>query len=281
MQNIELNIKGLRFFILRLMYVNVFKYKILKLFYKLDLNEYMKSQSIFRDFISVKLLEEIHRRNGDIENEMWIDVGANFGLFFTHISGYRDKKIIAFEPNTKLHIHHGKNFKWEPFALSDQIGNFTFYLSNERTGASSLLKMKHHDAEINIKCIRFDDYEISEPHQITIIKVDVEGAEESVLLGAKDTINHYKPIILIETEFEKIEKIKNILPSYNLYYVTIPGLDFDSSRGKRLISLIKTLIKPQPKIKIISATNATNGYIDNLFAMPPHVSLPNIINVKL
>lgn len=281
MQTIELNIKGLRFFILKLLYVNVFKYKILRLFLKLDLNLYMSTQNVFRDTVSAKLLEAIHKTNDKLTNEIWVDVGANFGLFFTHISGYQNKKVIAFEPNTKLHIDYGQNFIWERFALSDQIGNFSFYISNDRTGASSLIKMKHHDAEINTKCIRFDDYEISEPNQITIIKIDVEGAEVSVLLGAKETINRNKPIILVETEFEKIAQIEKILPSYKLYYVTIPGLDFDSSKPKRFLSLVRTLLNPQPKIKEISATNATHGYIDNVFAIPPHVSLPNTINVKL
>lgn len=38
------------------------------------------------------------------------------------------------------------------------------------------------------------------------IKVDVEGAEEFVLQGAKETIQKYRPILIIESDNEKIVK---------------------------------------------------------------------------
>ena len=281
MQKVEFKIQGLRFFIFKLLYVNILKYKIKQFFIRLDLNRYMKSQNVFRDSISAKLLGEIYKTNSKLDKEIWVDIGANFGLFFTLISGYQNKKIIAFEPNINLHVNHGDNFIWERYALSDQKGNFNFYINNQQTGASSLIRMHNHDTKINVDCIPFDDYELLETNPVTIIKIDVEGSEVAVLSGAKETIKRNKPIILIETDFKKIPQIKKLLPSYNLYFVSIPGLDFERSKWKRFFRLTKTILRPQPKIMEISSQKLSQGYIDNVFAIPKHLSLPSKITLKL
>ncbi len=52
-------------------------------------------------------------------------------------------------------------------------------------------------AEINVPRHRLDGYSLRE---IGFIKIDVEGHEDSVLLGARETIARDKPNLLIEIE---------------------------------------------------------------------------------
>jgi hypothetical protein len=57
---------------------------------------------------------------------------------------------------------------------------------------------------------------------ISLIKIDVEGAEHLVLEGGKKTINKFKPLILTEfrgknapKKIRNIEKIKNLMKELN------------------------------------------------------------------
>jgi FkbM family methyltransferase len=52
--------------------------------------------------------------------------------------------------------------------------------------------------------IRVDDLEV----QPTIIKIDAEGFNYDVLLGATETISRLRPFLIIEIESEEIDKIK-------------------------------------------------------------------------
>ena len=61
-----------------------------------------------------------------------------------------------------------------------------------------------------------DDYEY---HNVDFIKIDVEGFENQVVLGAKETLIRNKPIIIVEqkgfsnryneTQFEAIDTLKS------------------------------------------------------------------------
>jgi FkbM family methyltransferase len=51
--------------------------------------------------------------------------------------------------------------------------------------------------------------------KISAIKIDVEGMEYKVLLGAKNLIEKHKPVIVVEIFDENIEKINDLMKSYN------------------------------------------------------------------
>ena len=51
--------------------------------------------------------------------------------------------------------------------------------------------------------------------KISVIKIDVEGMEYKVLLGAKNLIKKHKPAIVVEIFDENIEKINDLMKSYN------------------------------------------------------------------
>ena len=69
-------------------------------------------------------------------------------------------------------------------------------------------------------------------NKIDLIKIDVEGFEYQVLIGAKDTLTKYNPIIIIESFNDKFEKVNSLLnkygyekfkdlPNFNYVYVKI------------------------------------------------------------
>ena len=137
-------------------------------------------------------------------NKTAIDVGANKGNYSLEMSKH-SKKVLSFEPNVSFNKYlnkmpsncvtinyavssHGKPmFLHAPIIDNDPKNNMAF-ISDEKDEENSLLIS-------NVQTVLLDDY-ISE--EIGMIKIDVEGAEISVLNGTKKIIEKYKPNFLIE-----------------------------------------------------------------------------------
>jgi hypothetical protein len=65
------------------------------------------------------------------------------------------------------------------------------------------------DDAIDIRSL--DDFELA---KIDFIKIDVEGFETDVLLGAAQTIERCKPVILIEVFENSREKVNKLMEQY-------------------------------------------------------------------
>ncbi len=80
------------------------------------------------------------------------------------------------------------------------------------------------DEGISIKAIALDTFVAEQSIEPTLIKLDVEGAEENVILGAVDTIYKYRPRLQIclyhkAEDFWRIPQlIKSIEPRYRFYF---------------------------------------------------------------
>jgi FkbM family methyltransferase len=173
--------------------------------------------------------------------QLFLDI-ANVGMsacsFFTLKP---DAKVISFEPNPTNYpyldrlLNKFPNFKYIKSGLGDQPGTIDFYYpiynSKEMTAlgscdyqkAQSWLnkdtvyffdanKLKIKKITINIDTL--DSYEL----QPEFIKIDVEGFEYQVLLGAQETIKNSRPILLIEG-VAKTDNVHNLLQEwgYDIY----------------------------------------------------------------
>lgn len=146
-------------------------------------------------------------------SSVFYDIGAYAG-FFALLGCKKGAKVYAFEPdaeNLKLLREHLSVNKCEAtildVAVSDRDGIERF--KKHESATSHKLSA---DGEITVNCRALDSLagEIDPP---TIIKIDAEGAERKILLGAKQTIERYKPIIFLEglrSEFEEL------LPNYSV-----------------------------------------------------------------
>ena len=91
-------------------------------------------------------------------------------------------------------------------ALSDQSGSGELLVpmsgrtkaySNQRTGLSKHKVQGEHDV-VQIETRTLDSYALD---NVGFIKIDVEGYEHTVLKGARKTLMHCHPIMLIELYF--------------------------------------------------------------------------------
>lgn len=148
-----------------------------------------------------------------------LDIGSNIGGNTLVFSDYGP--VHSFEPVyheiLNINANRANNLKHPVkvygFALSDRECETEMYIpqfgcQNENKinyGGTTLNKRTDgkKTVAVNVSCKRLDDVYNGVP---SIIKIDVEGHEMSVLRGAINTIKNHKPMILIEIHhFEKSE----------------------------------------------------------------------------
>lgn len=159
-------------------------------------------------------------RRGDEEREMCllpvlcaadrtaVDVGANYGMYSSRLVPLASK-CIAFEPipafAKMLQRGFGARLKVHSVALSDTHGGevelrlphlFTGYATIECNNALSTRSEGRIDI-VTVPRATLDSFELQD---VGFIKIDVEGHEEAVLLGARETLARCLPCLLIEVE---------------------------------------------------------------------------------
>lgn len=147
--------------------------------------------------------EEYFAQTTDPEPRI-IDAGANFGLasyFFRRI--YPNAKIEAFEPNPALadilQLNVDRN-GWSDsisvhrMAVSDRDGQASFFASPSQDAASSLFAGRA-PADSQELCIPTVDIRSLLDRPVTLLKIDVEGAEADVFRAAGDKLRACETII--------------------------------------------------------------------------------------
>ncbi len=163
------------------------------------------------------------------ENEIYVDVGVydlensiDFSKWAT--KGY--EKIYAFEPDPQCYHKSLERLKRmdESFqkrteliqkGLSDFNGTMEFPSEYKGSG------IYEDDCMISVEVVSLDSY--LQGKRVTLIKMDVEGAEMHVLRGMRETICSYKPRLQVcvyhkhEDIFEITSYILGLVPEYKCY----------------------------------------------------------------
>ena len=125
-----------------------------------------------------------------------IDCGGCLG-HWTMFWHDKVKQIELFEPNKstltelKQNIQNLKNINIHEYALGDRPGMVSMdYVKDDHIGTYAITE---HKGDIEIKTL--DSFNFTD---VDIMKIDVEGYEVPLLLGAKETILNNRPWIQIE-----------------------------------------------------------------------------------
>ena len=167
------------------------------------------------------------------EGDVVIDCGANQGIFSLSFKSKIKKLGVIFciEPfdyatkkiKRNFILNRFNNFFIYKNIVSNKVGLKKIYYSQGITDASIVHKKKNYKI---VKSISIDY--LAKKHnlkKINFIKLDIEGAEYSALLGAKNSIAKFKPIIYLENnDINRFNLITNFLKkTYQPYYFEKDG----------------------------------------------------------
>lgn len=126
-----------------------------------------------------------------------IDVGAHVGLWAWHLAD-EFEFVQCVEP-LPLHLsllaynmRDKDNWGAAPFALGDRQGKVLM----EVTPRTSVAAHVSEGGSIFVDMVRLDDMDV-DPY-LDLIKIDVEGYEERVIMGAERTIKKHSPYVILE-----------------------------------------------------------------------------------
>ena len=215
-----------------LLYNNLYKFLILFLkkertinYYDvkvvIDLRDYLVSRRIFLSGTFNKPVENLIMKHLHSGMNV-IDAGANIGAYSMMMSLQVSEtgKVIAFEPDQRNISLFKKSTKANSFKnitlyeqlLSDSNGENEIYLDKSYFGASSIIRdelpTELYKKNI-VSSVSLDEVISKENIRIDFIKVNIEGSELKFIKGAKNTIEKYKPKILLEYCHERLSKLKD------------------------------------------------------------------------
>ena len=165
------------------------------------------------------------------ESEIILDIGANNGIYALVASAMNNEaKTFAFEPNSlytpslKNNININK-YQNRLFPIELAVG--------ETTGICEIDDYSEAGKKIKCEAISIDEYvDKVNLQKIDLIKIDVESYEPYVIKGSLNSIEKYKPSILIEILSDKIaDELYQILCKFDYIFFNI-----DENRGIRKVA---------------------------------------------
>jgi FkbM family methyltransferase len=161
-----------------------------------------------------------------------IDGGAYIGDSILIFKEFAPRTVYAFEPleenfillNKTIYINKLRNV----IPLKIGLGNIKGKMSITSFGSASFRSdIFKENLEESIETTSLDDFVMEKEIDVGLIKLDVEGSEFDVLLGAKKTIREYKPILIISVYhrgqdfFEIPRLIKEMEPQYKMRFLNL------------------------------------------------------------
>jgi FkbM family methyltransferase len=160
-----------------------------------------------------------------------IDAGGFIGDSALILCQYTNKDVHVFEPVTSLRslcektmlMNSLQNVVLNPFALGSENTSADIIVSGDTSRFETCIdlpnKVPFQEKE-TVTIIRLDDYVSKKNLNVGLIKVDIEGFEQELLKGARETIVNQKPSLLLSIyhNAEDFFHIKTLLESWNLGY---------------------------------------------------------------
>lgn len=154
---------------------------------------------------------------------VFLDIGANLGLFSIDLAMHTPCDVIAFEPNesTARLLHESirlnkleNRIQVRRCAVSNTSGQLEFFDNPDNAGDSALVTASTPAQAANrhlVPVVSLDedrDFQgmLPEGAVIRAVKMDIQGAEVDAIEGMRETLARHKPVLLIEIAEECLLK---------------------------------------------------------------------------
>ena len=174
----------------------------------------------------------------ELPNGIFIDVGAHIGKYSIKLGRNKSVKVISLEPNNYNFSLLKKNAALN--SLSNIItinkgayfkkAEMPFYQSDDGDGLHSLINLNSDWKVSKIEVDSLDNIitELEIRERISLIKIDVEGAEIDVLKGMLVILDRDHPNLLVEILKENHENLNTALEILNPYNYNFQKIDEDN-----------------------------------------------------
>jgi len=148
--------------------------------------------------------------------DRFVDIGANIGMISLHAAYLVTEKgkVDCFEPNLEcveilknnLSRNDIRHVNVYPVGLSDSNGSLRLSLTSSHSGTATLAEVNESIKSFEVEIAIGDDLVLSDPKQVKMIKIDVEGFELHVLKGLKRSLETFKPMLItefVESHFQR------------------------------------------------------------------------------
>lgn len=171
------------------------------------INSGILAESLLRNnrfTFEVNLIHRVIEEYSDTEKD-FLDIGAHIGTYSWLVAPYFNH-VHSFEPNKEIYNYlcgnialRGLSNKMDTYCLgiSDKEDMLTYYERSSDGGGNGFEEIQSNEptkvrGKLQVKTL--DSFNFT---NVGFIKIDVEGHEKNVLLGAKDTLklNNYPPIL--------------------------------------------------------------------------------------
>lgn len=174
-----------------------------------------------RNFYELETLEFLKLHYKQFQHV--VDIGTNIGNHMLYYcSNLSAQQVYCFEPNEfnrevlvkNIELNHlQKKVTVYPYAVGAEKGKgvqSNFSLGN--TGMNRVNKVEAgNDTSDAIDIRSLDEFAFK---QIDFVKIDVEGFETDVLIGAAATLQRCKPVVLIEVFEKSREQVDTLMQQY-------------------------------------------------------------------
>jgi FkbM family methyltransferase len=137
------------------------------------------------------------------DHHVAIDVGAHVGLWAMQLAK-RFRVVRAFEPVASyrecLAINAPEAVVY-PFALGARSGRVAMHVPKLNGGLDTGGTHVGGDGECNVDLKTLDSFDFQ---NVDFLKIDVEGFEDQVIAGARETILRARPVVIVEQKPHKL-----------------------------------------------------------------------------
>lgn len=156
----------------------------------------------------------------EITKGIFIDVGAHIGKYSIAASKNAETMVVAIEPDEynfgllkkNVALNKRENIICIDKGAFSSAGEIPFFITGRGEGMHSVYRQPESQEEKSIRVDTIDNIidELQLKTPVSLIKIDVEGAEREVLQGAEKIIQKDRPNLIIETWENNPERLTEI-----------------------------------------------------------------------
>jgi len=156
----------------------------------------------FKDFLTYQQKNRNEFINAIGKGETIIDIGAHAGSWSIPLA-HKFERVYSYEPIHGNTLEYNvaqsgmKNIIVRRMLLSKDIGEKTIWIRQDNSGDNGIdLGAQHGRTPIRMPSVTLDS--LQHEGRISGIKIDVQGHEHAILLGAENIIKQHQPILCCE-----------------------------------------------------------------------------------